>query len=163
MFMNYILYIWPVCLLLIFSACGKTENKLPADIITSTPAISASDANTLFKILPSAQTGIDFSNTLESNDSLNILEFNYFYNGGGVAIGDINNDGLADIYLSGNMVSGKLFLNKGNLQFEDITQKAGVATRNWATGVSMADVNGGRFAGYICLFFCLPDLRNAGQ
>lgn len=97
----------------------------------------------LFTTPPSQKTGITFQNTLEESDSLNILDYLYFYNGGGVAVGDINNDGLADIYLSGNQVKNTLYLNKGNLHFEDITATAGVAgNSSWNTGSIFFDVNG---------------------
>ncbi|QHT71475.1 VCBS repeat-containing protein [Rhodocytophaga rosea] len=99
----------------------------------------------LFKLLSSAETGIHFSNDIRQTDSLNILEYMYFYNGGGVGLGDINNDGLTDVFLSGNIVSSKLYLNKGNFQFEDITAEAGVTTKGWCTGVAMADVNSDGF------------------
>ncbi len=88
-------------------------------------------------------SGIDFTNKLTDNRDQNILDYLYFYNGGGVSIGDINNDGLPDIYFTGNQVKNKLYLNKGNLKFEDITEKAGVqGNSTWNTGVTMADVNG---------------------
>tara|TARA_R110002033_G_scaffold68856_1_gene120084 strand:- start:2688 stop:5936 length:3249 start_codon:yes stop_codon:yes gene_type:complete len=97
-------------------------------------------------------TGIDFSNDLTETNDLNILDYLYFYNGGGVAIGDINNDGLPDVYLSGNQVKNKLYLNKGNLKFEDITEKAGVAGNStWNTGAVMGDVNGD---GYLDIYVC---------
>lgn len=98
---------------------------------------------TLFKWLPSSFTGITFTNTISENDTLNILNQANIYNGGGVGIGDFNNDGLVDIYFAGNMVSNKLYLNKGSLKFEDITNKAGVAGEGrWCTGVSVIDING---------------------
>ena len=93
---------------------------------------------TLFIAATSAATGIDFNNTITETNDLNILDYIYFYNGGGVAIGDINNDSLPDIFFSGNQVKNKLFLNKGNLQFEDITAKAGVSGHSsWNTGAVM--------------------------
>lgn len=97
----------------------------------------------LFDQLPQSHTGITFTNTLEKKEKLNILYYLYYYNGGGVACGDINNDGLDDIYFTANSKGhNKLYLNKGNFQFEDITDKAGVAgTSDWCSGVSMADVN----------------------
>nr|WP_299387346.1 VCBS repeat-containing protein [Allomuricauda sp.] len=88
-------------------------------------------------------TGIEFTNTLTESENLSILDYLYFYNGGGVSIGDINNDGLPDIFLSGNQVKNKLYLNKGNLKFEDISVAAGVEGQSsWNTGTVMADVNG---------------------
>ena len=107
---------------------------------------------TLFKDVPSSQSNIDFENTQAYSDDFNIIEYLYFYNGGGVSIGDINNDGLADIYFTSNQQSNKLYLNKGNFEFEDITSRAGVAgVGNWKTGTTMADVNGD---GFLDIFVC---------
>ncbi|MBA4056360.1 MAG: hypothetical protein C0490_16720, partial [Marivirga sp.] len=109
-------------------------------------------AVTVFYQVPSSQTNIDFENKLVNSDDFNIIEYLYFYNGGGVSTGDINNDGLPDIYLTSNQGPNKLYLNKGNFQFEDITITAGVAGEgNWKTGVSMADVNGD---GFLDIFVC---------
>src|ERR1700689_3023901 len=107
----------------------------------------------LFQLLDSTQTNVNFKNTLSDNDYPGILKYLYFYNGGGVAIGDINNDGLPDIYFTSNKKGGnKLYLNKGNYQFEDITKKAGVAgIADWCTGVTMVDVNND---GYLDIYVC---------
>lgn len=106
---------------------------------------------TLFELLDQKETNIDFENTLSSSDSINILDFEYMFNGGGVGIGDINNDGLQDIYLTGNQVSGKLYKNLGNLKFKDITESAHVETQGWTNGVSMSDINqDGLLDIYIC-------------
>ncbi|MDJ0644656.1 MAG: VCBS repeat-containing protein [Flavobacteriaceae bacterium] len=95
-----------------------------------------------FESLPADSTGIHFSNDLFFKDDLNIIEFLYYYNGGGVAVGDINNDGLDDIYFTSNMTSDKLYLNLGNFKFKDITQVAGISTDStWSTGVTMEDIN----------------------
>ena len=106
----------------------------------------------LFTHLDKSETGINFQNTLFDGDQLNVLNYIYFYNGGGTAIGDINNDGLPDILFTGNMVHNRLFLNKGNFKFEDITEKSGIAAaEGWCTGATMADVNGdGLMDIYIC-------------
>jgi hypothetical protein len=113
-------------------------------LLFSSVCISCRRSNTLFTSLPSSKTNIQFTNTLEQRKLFNILYYLYYYNGGGVATGDINNDGLPDIYFTANSKGhNKLYLNKGNFQFEDITDKAGVAgTADWCTGVTMADVNG---------------------
>ncbi|HCO84778.1 MAG TPA: hypothetical protein DIT95_14780, partial [Arenibacter sp.] len=99
-----------------------------------------------------SETGINFQNTVTESDDLNILDYLYFYNGGGVAIGDINGDGLPDVFLSGNQVKNRLYLNEGNLKFRDITDTAGVAgDSTWNTGAIMGDINGdGLLDIYVC-------------
>jgi enediyne biosynthesis protein E4 len=92
-------------------------------------------------ILPFSETGIDFKNTIVEDDSTNMFVNEYTYMGGGVGIADFNNDGLQDVFFAGNQVSSKLYINKGNLHFEDITKKAGVQTNTWCTGVSVIDIN----------------------
>ena len=111
-----------------------------------------SETNPLFQKMTPEQTNIHFSNKLSYDRNFNIYTYRNFYNGGGVAIGDINNDSLPDLFFTANMESNKLFLNKGNLKFEDITEKAGIGKKGkWSTGVSMADVNGdGLLDIYIC-------------
>lgn len=111
------------------------------------------DSKTLFTKLSSDETGITFRNLLqETHAEFNVMQYPYFYNGGGVAVGDINGDGLPDICFTGNMVKNRLYLNKGNFKFEDITEKSGIAANEgWCTGVTMADVNGdGKLDIYIC-------------
>ena len=95
----------------------------------------------LFIPVATEVSGVTFANSITVGDSLSVLDFEYLYNGGGVAIGDINNDGLQDIYFTGNMATSRLYLNKGNLKFDDITDKAQVGTSNWANGVAMIDIN----------------------
>lgn len=114
--------------------------------------ISCHKSNTVFTNLPPSKTNIHFENTLEKRKLFGILYYLYYYNGGGVATGDVNGDGLPDIYFTANSKNGnKLYLNKGNFQFEDITAKAGVAGgSDWCSGVTMADVNGdGRLDIYV--------------
>ncbi len=106
----------------------------------------------LFTLLKPSATGVHFINRVEDSDRLNIIKYLYFYNGGGVAVGDINNDGLPDIYFTANLGPNKLYLNEGNLNFRDITEQAGVGgTDNWTTGVTMADVNGD---GWLDIYVC---------
>lgn len=100
-----------------------------------------SNTEKLFRQLPSSSTQIGFANTITANDTFNVMEFQYIYNGGGVGVADFNNDGLTDIFFSANQASCRLYLNKGNLQFADVTQAAGVQTNRWCTGVSIADIN----------------------
>ncbi len=99
----------------------------------------------LFEKLPSEITGITFVNTIPDKDRGSIDKFPFMFHGGGVAIGDINNDGLPDIFLSGNLVSSKLYLNQGDFQFKDITTSAGVETDRWIGGVSLVDINNNGF------------------
>ena len=108
--------------------------------------------DTLFTQLPSSDTGIDFINEVKNGEDMNIFKYRNFYNGGGVAIGDINNDGLSDVYFTSNLGKNKLYLNKGNFKFEDISVKAGVEGKKvWSTGVVMVDINAdGLLDIYVC-------------
>ena len=110
-----------------------------------------------FSSLPAAQTGIGFNNTITENDSVNLIVNEYTYAGGGVGIGDFNNDGQPDIFLGGNQVPSRLYLGKGNLSFEDITAKAGIGGGYWATGISVIDVN---HDGYDDLYVCASGAGN---
>ena len=106
----------------------------------------------LFTLLDEDDTGIDFRNMLREGDELNVMNYSYFYNGAGVAVGDVNNDGLQDLLFTGNMVKNRLYINKGNFEFEDITEKSGIASmQGWCTGATMVDINGdGHLDIYIC-------------
>ena len=109
------------------------------------------DGVKIFQQKLAADTGISFANDLTENDSLNYLTYGYMYMGGGVSTGDINNDGLIDLYFTGNMVPNKLYLNKGNLKFEDISEIAGVAGDDrWYTGVTMIDINNDGYLDIYC-------------
>jgi hypothetical protein len=109
----------------------------------------------LFELLPPEQTGVTFANRLPDDTAFNILNYMYFYDGAGVAVGDVNNDGLPDLYFTSNVGPNRLYLNKGNYRFEDVTERAGVADPDgWKTGVTMADVNGD---GYVDIYVCGVD------
>ena len=112
-------------------------------------------ANHLFTLMPASVTRADFINKLDYDTQLkkkfNVYTFRNFYNGGGVALGDVNNDGLIDIFMASNMGTNTIYLNKGNFEFEDISHKAGIEGKGWSTGVSFADVNGD---GWIDIFVC---------
>jgi hypothetical protein len=116
----------------------------------------------VFKLLSPDQTGVTFANTITTDDSLNVLSDVYVYNGAGVAAGDIDNDGQPDIFFSGNMVSSRLYLNKGQMRFDDITQRAGVSTKRWATGATMVDINSD---GYLDIYVSVsgPEWSTAEQ
>lgn len=106
-----------------------------------TSACSRDKHSTMFIDMKPSETGIYFENTITTSDSVNAQTDSFIYNGAGVAIGDINNNGLPDIFFSGNMVSSKLYLNLGDFKFEDITESAGLTTSQWITGASMVDIN----------------------
>ncbi len=110
----------------------------------------------LFNLLPSTTTGVTFMNKINETVEMNYFTYPYLYMGGGTAIGDFNNDGLEDIFFTGNQVSNKLYINKGNLQFEDITEKSGTAGDNrWYTGVSLVDINAD---GYLDIYLSVAGL-----
>lgn len=119
----------------------------------------------LFTLLSPSTTHVDFINQLTETEQFNIIKYLYFNNGAGVAAGDINNDGLIDLYFTSNQQSNKLYLNKGNLRFEDITDEAGVAGKgDWTTGVTMADVNGDGFLDiYVCQVGNYKSLQGRNQ
>ncbi|MGB7394801.1 MAG: VCBS repeat-containing protein [Pricia sp.] len=133
-----VFYPFSMLLMLLFLNCSKEK------------ANQATKA-TIFRVLEASESGIGFSNDLTENDSLNYFTYRYLYMGGGVATGDIDNDGLIDVFLTGNQVPNKLYRNKGNLKFEDISEQAGVmGDDRWYTGVAMGDVNGDGFLDIYC-------------
>jgi len=123
------------------------------------PSCSTQDNTKLFTKLSESETGIDFRNLLqEDHPEFNILHYPYFYNGGGVAIGDINNDNLPDLFFTGNMVKNRLFVNKGNFEFENITTKSHIAEKEgWCTGATMVDIN---LDGWLDIYVCRSGLSN---
>lgn len=115
--------------ILLFISCHKNDGQ-----VAETP---------LFNLLPSSQTGITFNNKVVDDGKFNVFNYRNFYNGGGVAIGDINNDGKPDIVFTSNQGLCKLYINKGNWKFEDVTAKSGLnAYHRWHTGITMVDING---------------------
>ncbi|MCA6079179.1 VCBS repeat-containing protein [Fulvivirga sedimenti] len=130
-------YIFLTGLLAFLVSCGEIrEESLP---------------KTQFTRVLAEDSGIGFSNQLVSTEDWNIIEYLYFYNGAGVAAGDINNDGLVDLFFTSNQGSNKLYLNKGAMKFTDVTDQAGLASDGWSTGVVMADVNGD---GWLDIYVC---------
>ena len=131
-------------------------NKLPISLLfLALIGISCSRVEkkpTLFEEIAPETSGVHFKNELTFDENFNVFTYRNFYNGGGVALGDVNKDGLIDLYLTANLGQNKLYLNRGNFQFEDVTEQAGVAgSRAWSTGVAMADVNGD---GWMDIYVC---------
>ncbi|MBK8921214.1 MAG: VCBS repeat-containing protein [Saprospirales bacterium] len=130
---------------------------LLALLLGCTGASPEKTGETLFEQVSSSQTGIRFVNTVENSEDFNIFIYRNFYNGGGVAIGDVNNDGLADVFFTSNMGENKLYLNKGDFRFEDVTNRAGVAGKKaWSTGVVLVDVNSD---GWLDIYVCIAGYR----
>lgn len=133
-----------LCLLAIGLGCAKSpeskDNSVPENTVQ------------IFSSLPSSSTGVNFNNELKESPTRHYSNFNPIYDGGGVATGDFNNDGLVDLYFTGNEVDNRLYLNKGNFKFEDITEKAGVAAKGgWKNGVSLVDIN---HDGFLDIYVC---------
>ena len=143
-------------LLIAFFACQK-EKK------TTTKPLSQP---TLFQLLPPEETNVHFVNTLEEGLNTNVLMYEYFYNGGGVATADFNGDGLIDIYFTSNMGENKFYLNEGNFKFKEVAQIAGIKGRSgpWKTGITHTDLNGdGKMDLYLCYSGALPNNKRINQ
>ncbi|MEZ4899420.1 MAG: VCBS repeat-containing protein [Saprospiraceae bacterium] len=139
--------------------CHSNDSSTPVDPTTTS-------SSTIFTLLNPEETGVQFENTLEEGLNTNILMYEYFYNGGGVACADFNGDQLPDLYFTANMSSNALYLNRGNLTFEDVTAKAGVGGRPgpWKTGVAAVDINGdGRMDIYVSYSGALPDEKRVNE
>ncbi|MGB0403037.1 MAG: VCBS repeat-containing protein [Salibacteraceae bacterium] len=122
-------------------SCSEKEKSEKKEKVTK-----SKKSETLFKLLNADSTGIAFNNTFSPEAEIEFFDFQYQFNGGGVAIADFNNDGLSDVYFTGNEVSNKLYLNKGNLKFEDITESSGTSLKQaWSNGVSVIDINNDGF------------------
>ncbi len=140
-------WIYFIILLAFFSCQSNTDTPTPTNDNTASQSKTATSTE-----VDNKTSSILFSNNLTESPELNRLNYEYFYNGGGVAIGDINNDGLADIYFTGNMVPDKLYLNEGDFNFNDITNSAGIPFENdWHTGVTMVDINAD---GWLDIYVC---------
>jgi len=144
------------------AACGGNEKK--QEIASGRTAAPPVDGR-LFTLLPSSYTGVSFENRVEATPELNVFTYRNFYNGGGVAAGDLNGDGLPEVMLTSNQHGNKLYLNKGHFQFQDITDEAGVGGKgSWATGVTFADVNGdGLLDIYVCYAGNIAGKRRANE
>ena len=103
----------------------------------------------LFTSIPSQQSGIRFENKIRESSEGNVLNYEYFYNGGGVAVGDLNNDGLPDIVFTSNMAQPKVYFNKGNFVFEDVSAKSKIRADGWKTGCYHGRSECGWLAGYL--------------
>ncbi|MBO9572967.1 MAG: VCBS repeat-containing protein, partial [Chitinophagaceae bacterium] len=126
----------------LFSYCSDRKSK------------NTEESPIKFTSLSPSQTNITFDNKITEDDSVNLIYNAYAYMGSGVGIGDFNNDGLQDVFFGANQESCKLYLNKGNLSFEDITEKAGLNTSSWVTGVSIVDINADGFDDiYLCVSY----------
>jgi hypothetical protein len=145
---------------LLFTACDDKTQSPQKEV--PTPVKKASPR---FQLLPPARTGIQFSNNLPENEQLNIINYEYYYNGGGVGIGDFNGDGLADIFFTANLISNRLYYNRGNWQFEEAIKKSNAVSRpGWKSGVAVADVNGdGWLDLYICRSGNLPEAERRNE
>ncbi len=136
----------PLLLFLIALAGGCSDTK--RDSALPPPAAGGK----LFTLLPSSYTGVTFANRLTETHDFNVFTYRNFYNGGGVALGDLTGDGLPEIVLTSNQDGPELYLNLGHFKFRDVTKEAGIGESNrWTTGVTLADVNGdGRLDIYVC-------------
>src|SRR4051812_21357774 len=149
-----------LCALSVVSCFGSNESQ-PEGSSGKAPPVGSH----LFTMMPASYTGIRFINRVEDTPEMNVFTYRNFYNGGGVAVGDLNGDGIPEGMLTSNLHGNKLYLNKGHFQFRDITGEAGVGGKGaWATGVTMADVNGdGLLDIYVCYAGNISGKRRANE
>lgn len=135
---------WSLCIVMVLSCNDNKPNK-------PNPSTQKDAEKLSFELIPAEESGIKFVNNLTQTEEQNIFDDIYFFNGSGVAVGDVNNDGLPDLYFGGNQSSNRLYINKGKFKFEDVTESAGVSTNGWTTGVAMVDINNdGLLDIYVC-------------
>ncbi len=154
-------FVLTICLLP--SCTKKVDESWKKTEIIEMDKIVSTDGNSgkMFDILTGASTGLDFNNIVESNYKVNVHYNSYAYNGAGVGIGDLNNDGLPDIYMAGNWVPDRIYINKGNLQFEDVTESTGILDHDgYSTGVTMVDINND---GWLDIYVCRDWFKEKGR
>lgn len=144
-----------------FLIMNAPRNIIVLFLLLSMTTCSWKKNEALFKLRDASSTGLTFNNEIAISGTMNAVTFEYIYNGGGAAVGDVNNDGLKDLFFAGNMVSSRLYLNRGNLKFEDITETSGTTTTSWCTGASFVDINAdGLLDLYVCVAgLVTPELR----
>ena len=142
---NWSRYI-PIFIIIFFVSCQPSQEEQ-----TMKTETEQNSSESLLELISTNESGLDFNNEITETNSINYVSDEYIYNGAGVAIVDINNDGLSDIFFTGNQVENKLYLNKGNLQFEDISKKAGIQIEGWSNGVSIVDIN---HDGWMDIYVC---------
>ncbi len=153
-----IFLLFVINILLVLSSCNVNNDD--------TTSVTEKNDNSLFTLLPAQQTNINFQNTLTEGLNTNILMYEYFYNGGGVAAADFNDDGMTDLYFTANMSDNKLYINQGNMKFRDVTNISGAGGRPgpWKTGVNAVDINSdGKMDIYVCYSGNLPEDKRQNQ
>ncbi len=146
-------FLYFIALILLFFSCSNDENK-------KSDSISSDLSNKIFKTVDVASSNLNFTNEVKESTSRNSMFFDYFLNGGGVAVGDLNNDGLADIFFTGNDVPNKMFINEGNLKFKDISQTALPNIAKWSTGANMVDINND---GFLDIYVCSSGIEESDE
>jgi hypothetical protein len=155
---HYLIFLFAT---LFFNACTNDRPDIDA-LLKENKQEKSTEVDYLFEKLSASKTGIEFQNTITQTADINILSWEYLFNGGGVAVGDLNNDGLPDLIFTGNQVENKIYLNKGNFKFEDFTTTAGINVENadgkpsWHTGITLADVNND---GWLDIYICRSGMK----